>query len=165
MTDVVPRLTVRDLLPADLTQCGWAGSDLHLANVAAQLTRAARAEVDYLAAFTPAGAPVAKCGIDYGESEGAGTLWQLVVHPELRSRGIGTLLIRAAEERITARGLRRAELAVEEDNPRARELYERLGYVVCGRRPDSWDERAPDGSVRRRETVCTVLRKDLPATP
>jgi len=58
---------------------------------------------------------------------GAGTLWQLTVHPALRSCGIGTILIRAAEQRIRARGLCRAELGVEELNQRARALYERLG--------------------------------------
>jgi ribosomal protein S18 acetylase RimI-like enzyme len=70
---------------------------------------------------------VAIGGVDYRARAGAGTLWQLVVHPALRSCGIGTVLVRAAEARIAARGLRRAELAVEEGNLRARALYERLG--------------------------------------
>ncbi|HEV3295721.1 MAG TPA: GNAT family N-acetyltransferase, partial [Streptosporangiaceae bacterium] len=71
------------------------------------------------------------------------------------------ILIEAAEQRIRARGLRRAELAVEESNPRARALYQRLGYVAYGRAPDSWDEQAEDGSVVRYETVCTLMRKEL----
>ncbi|MFF9154059.1 GNAT family N-acetyltransferase [Streptomyces sp. NPDC014846] len=53
------------------------------------------------------------------------------------------------------------QLAVEENNPRARALYERLGYVAYDRQPDSWDEQAPDGSLRRHETICTWMRKDL----
>ncbi|MGV9266850.1 GNAT family N-acetyltransferase [Kitasatospora sp. NPDC003701] len=165
MTEVVLRLAVRDLVPADLESCGWSGSDLHLADVAGQLVRAGRGEVDYLAVCTPAGLPVAKVGVDYRAVAGAGTIWQLAVHPALQSCGIGTLLIGAAERRIGGRGLRRAELAVEEDNPRARALYERLGYVAHDRRPDGWDERAPDGSVRRYETMCTLMRKELPPGP
>lgn len=51
--------------------------------------------------------------------------------------------------------------AREENNPRARALYERLGYVAYDRRPDSWDEQAPDGSLRRYETLCTLMRKEL----
>jgi len=35
----------------------------------------------------------------------------------------------AAEDRIRARGLAHAELGVEVENPRARTLYERLGYI------------------------------------
>lgn len=161
MTEVVLELSVRDLLHADLESCGWSGSDLHLADVAEQLVRAGRGEVDYLAVCTPTDVPVAKAGVDYRAAAGAGTIWQLAVHPALRSCGIGTLLVGAAEQRIRGRGLRRAELAVEEDNPRARALYERLGYVAYDRRPDAWDERAPDGSLRRYETMCTLLRKEL----
>jgi ribosomal protein S18 acetylase RimI-like enzyme len=84
------------------------------------------------------------------------------VHEALQSCGIGTILIQAAEQRIRGRSLRRAELGVEESNPRARALYERLGYVAYGREPDGWDEEAPDGSVTRYETMCTLMRKELP---
>jgi ribosomal protein S18 acetylase RimI-like enzyme len=119
--------------------------------------------VDYLAACPPSGLPVAIGGVDYAATPGAGTLWQLSVHWALQSCGIGTILIRAAEQRILTRGLRRAELGVEESNPRARALYERLGYVAYGREPDAWDEEAPDGSITRYETMCTMMRKELQA--
>ena len=33
--------------------------------------------------------------------------------------------------------------------------------VADGRAPDSWDEQAPDGSIVRYETVCTLMRKEL----
>ncbi|MGW5733419.1 MULTISPECIES: GNAT family N-acetyltransferase [Streptomyces] len=161
MKKVVLTLAARDLLRADLASCGWAGSDLHLANVAAQLERARSGEVDYLAICPAADIPVAKGGVDYQLKEGVGALWQLAVHPALQSCGIGTFLVEAAELRIKNRGLRQAELGVEESNPRARALYERLGYVAYDRQPDLWDERAPDGSVRRYETMCTLMRKEL----
>lgn len=161
MIEVALTLTVRDLAQADLAACGWAGSDLHLANVERQLKRAADGDVDYLAVCTPADLPVARGGIDYRVTEGAGTLWQLAVHPALQSCGIGTALVRASEQRIRDRGLRWAELGVEEENPRARALYERLGYVAYDRRPDAWDEQGPDGTVRRHDTVCTMMRKNL----
>jgi ribosomal protein S18 acetylase RimI-like enzyme len=79
----------------------------------------------------------------------------------LRSCGLGTALIAAAENRIRRRGVLRAELGVELDNPRARALYERLGYAAFDERPDAWDEQAPDGTIRRYETVCTIMAKDL----
>ncbi|MFF5897935.1 GNAT family N-acetyltransferase [Streptomyces argenteolus] len=161
MADVVVKLSVRDLRPADLAHCGWSGSEQHVAGVAKQLERARLGEVDYLAVCPATDIPVAKVGVDYLVKEGVGTLWQLAVHPALQSCGIGTLLVEAAERRIRDRGLRRAELGVEEDNPRARALYERLGYVAFDRQPDAWDERAPDGSLYRHETMCTLMRKDL----
>ncbi|MFD5299338.1 GNAT family N-acetyltransferase [Streptomyces mutabilis] len=161
MTNVVVKLAVRDFVHADLASCGWSGSELHLADVATQLERGRLGEVDYLAVCSATDIPVAKGGVDYRVKEGVGTLWQLAVHPALQSCGIGTFLIEAAELRIRNRGLRHAELGVEESNPRARALYERLGYVAYDRQPDSWDEQAPDGSLRRYETVCTLMRKEL----
>ncbi|MER5208140.1 GNAT family N-acetyltransferase [Streptomyces sp. NPDC002825] len=150
---------VRDLLPRDLPACAWSGSATHLRHAERELARASVGEVDYLAVCTPPDLPVAIGGIDYQVSSGAGTLWQLAVLPALQSCGLGTLLVRAAEQRIRDRGLRTAELAVEEDNPRARALYERLGYVAYGRAPDAGDEEGPDGSIRRHETMCVLMRK------
>ncbi|MEV1011796.1 N-acetyltransferase [Streptomyces sp. NPDC049881] len=161
MTNVVVKLSARDFVHADLVSCGWSGSARHLAGVAAQLERARLGEVDYLAVCPATDIPVAKGGVDYRVKEGVGTLWQLAVHPALQSCGIGTFLVGAAELRIRNRGLRQAELGVEESNPRARALYERLGYVAYDRRPDSWDEQAPDGSLHRHETMCTLMRKEL----
>jgi ribosomal protein S18 acetylase RimI-like enzyme len=159
-TVVIP-VRVRDLLPRDLPACTWSGSAGHLRQVERALARAAKGEVDYLAVCTPVDLPVAIGGIDYQVSEEAGTLWQLAVLPALQSRGLGTLLIRVAERRIKDRGLRRAELAVEENNPRARALYEHLGYVAYGHKPDAWDEEGPDGLIRRHEAMCVLMRRDL----
>ncbi|MCC5032815.1 GNAT family N-acetyltransferase [Streptomyces sp. WAC 00631] len=155
-------VSVRDLLPRDLPACAWSGSATHQRQVERELARAAVGEVDYLAVTTPVDLPVAIGGIDYQVAEDAGTLWQLVVLPALRSCGLGTMLIRAAEQRIRDRGLCRAELAVEESNPRARALYERLGYVAYGRRPDAWDQEGPNGLISRHETVCVLMRRELP---
>lgn len=126
------------------------------------LERARRADVDYLAVCPPSGLPVALGRIDYTKSPGAGTLWQLAVHGAMQSCGIGTILIHAAEQRIRARGLHRAELGVEECNPRARALYGRLGYLAYGREPDSWEEEGPDGTITRHDTMLTLMRKELP---
>jgi ribosomal protein S18 acetylase RimI-like enzyme len=162
MAEVVVPLTIRDLTPEDLPACAWSGSATHLAHVAKALERAKRGGVDHLAICPPSNLPVATGGIDYQVSPGAGTLFQFGVHPALQSCGIGTLLIHTAEQRIRARGLHRAELGVGENNPRARALYERLGYIAYGRMPAAWDVDGPDGTVTRYETVLTLMRKELP---
>jgi ribosomal protein S18 acetylase RimI-like enzyme len=162
MPEVVVPLTIRDLTAEDLPSCAWLGSAPYLASVARALERARRGETDYLAVCPPSGLPVALGGADYTKTPGAGRLQHLEVRAALRSCGIGTLLIQAAEQRVRARGLRRAELKVEECNPRARALYERLGYIACGREPASWDTEGADGSLSRYETVCTLMRKQLP---
>jgi ribosomal protein S18 acetylase RimI-like enzyme len=159
MVEVVLPLTIRGLTRDDLPLCAWTGSPK--SNFAAALDRADRGELDYLVICPPSGLPVAVGGVDYTLSAGAGTLYQLAVHGAVQSCGIGTLLIGAAEQRIRARGLHRAELAVEHNNPRARALYERLGYVAYGSRPEDRDEQADDGSVSGCRTVCTLMRKEL----
>jgi ribosomal protein S18 acetylase RimI-like enzyme len=162
MPEVVVPLTIRDLTGEDLPLCPWLGSAPYLASVASALERARRGEADYLAVCPPSGLPVALGGVDYTKTPGAGRLQHLEVHAALQSCGIGTLLIQAVEHRIRARGLHRAELKVEEYNPRARALYERLGYIAYGREPASWDAEAADGSLTHYETVCTLMRKELP---
>jgi GNAT superfamily N-acetyltransferase len=52
----------------------------------------------------------------------------LAVHPAMRGRGVGTRLILAAEDLALARGLTDVRLDVVDTNPRARRLYERLGF-------------------------------------
>ncbi len=161
MPEVLVPLTVRDLTREDLQSCAWWVSPRDVAQLGKTLERARRGEVDYLAVFPPSGLPVALGGVDYTLNPGAGTLWQLAVHGALQSCGIGTLLIKVSEQRIRDRGLLRAELAVEERNPRARALYEKLGYVAYGRKPEAWDQEADDGSPERYETMCTLMRKEL----
>ncbi|MDF6022936.1 GNAT family N-acetyltransferase [Streptomyces sp. JH34] len=154
-------LHVRGLPARDLPACTWSGSATHLRHVEGELVRAAAGEVDYLAVCTAADLPVAIGGVDYQVADGAGTLWQLAVLPAPQGHGLGTLPTGAAEQRVRDRGLRRAELSVEEDNPRARALYERLGYVAYGRAPDAWDAEGPDGAVHRHETMCVLMRRDV----
>lgn len=132
-------MAVRDMTHDDLAACDWSGSPMHLESVARELDRAARGQADYLVACPPSGLPLAKGGITYQLAPGSGTIWQLAVHPAVQSLGIGTFLIRALEDRIRERGCRYAEIRVEVDNVRARELYERLGYIAFGEVPDSWE--------------------------
>lgn len=164
MTRIAVQVTIRDLDAGDVASLGWSGSPAHLASVRDQLGRVASGEVEYLAACLPSGMPVGKVEIDYAHGAGVGTLCQAAVHPVLQSCGIGTRLVHEAEQRITARGYTTAELAVEHDNPRARKLYERLGYVAYGNELDEWDEwdaEDTDGRIVRRCTMCTLMRKSL----
>ncbi len=164
MADIIVPMTIRDLTAADLDQISWSGTPSHIASVREQLGRVASGAVEYLAACPPSGLPVGKIGIDYALQAGAGTLYQAAVHGALQSCGIGTLLVAAAEQRIRARGHDRAELGVEHDNPRARRLYERLGYVAYGDQPAEWDTEGPYGVMVRYRTMCTMMRKPLAST-
>jgi ribosomal protein S18 acetylase RimI-like enzyme len=161
MTELAVPVLVRDLADADLPGLDWSGGPLHVKQIAIQLERVRAGDAEYLAVCGPAGLPIGIGAVDYVARPGAGTLWQLAVHPAMRSCGIGAVLIGAAEDRIHRRGIKRAELSVEQNNPRAQALYERLGYRVYGTEDDAWDQEAEDGSVYRYETVCNVMAKRI----
>lgn len=53
----------------------------------------------------------------------------LGVHPNHRSRRLGTALLQNAFVHFAAAGLREAQLGVASDNPQALRLYERCGMT------------------------------------
>lgn len=110
--------------------------------------------------WTPANDPVAAL---------AGCPWvvDLLVHPEVRSRGIGTALLGACEAAARARGHRRIGLGVTIHNTRARALYERLGYHDAGLDEQlmtgSWEDAS--GQTHVWEDLVTYLIKPLAPAP
>jgi GNAT superfamily N-acetyltransferase len=86
-------------------------------------------------------------------------LRNLQVDAAERGRGIGTAIIRAAEERI-APG--RLAVGVGLDNPRARALYERLGYRGTGETTTTTYAYVDDAGVTRQATETDeTLARDL----
>lgn len=65
----------------------------------------------------------------------SGYVQTICVAPEERSRGIGSRLLQFAEERVF-RESPNVFLCVSDFNPRARALYERLGYRLVGELTD-----------------------------
>lgn len=53
--------------------------------------------------------------------------------PESRGLGIGKLLLEKAEALAKEQSFTKISLTVREDNPKARQLYERVGYQVAGK--------------------------------
>ena len=94
---------------------------------------------------------------------GVPQLTHLEVVGPLQRRGIGSALIRTAED--TARRLGHSQLAlgVGTDNLDARRLYERLGYVDWGHGPivASWEEPGRDGTPVSMSETCDMLVKPL----
>jgi RimJ/RimL family protein N-acetyltransferase len=65
------------------------------------------------------------------------TLSRVLVRPDLRGRGTGTAMVRAAlAEGFEGMGLHRVDLLVFEDNARAVACYDRLGFRREGRLRD-----------------------------
>ncbi len=67
-------------------------------------------------------------------------LYSIAVLPEASRRGIGSLLLAAAEEAARRRGRCAMRLEVHEHNTRAISRYERSGYRLFGRRPRYYED-------------------------
>jgi GNAT superfamily N-acetyltransferase len=76
-------------------------------------------------------------------------LRNLQVQESARGRGIGTAIVRAAEERVGS-GLLTVRVAL--DNTRARALYERLGYRGTGELTTTTYAYVDDAGVTRQAT-------------
>jgi GNAT superfamily N-acetyltransferase len=80
----------------------------------------------------------------------------------MRSRGIGTALIAAAERRATSREIGEIGLGVADDNPRAAALYLRLGFTETGCcYADSYEIVQPSGVREIVNEACRFLVKNL----
>lgn len=63
-------------------------------------------------------------------SDGAGMIPQIAVHPSCQGMGIGNALMNRSFEQLKAIGLRTISLTVTQQNQRAFEWYQRLGFKV-----------------------------------
>jgi GNAT superfamily N-acetyltransferase len=90
---------------------------------------------------------------------GVPLLNHLEVAPAHQRRGIGTALVRAVEDVARARGYDQLILGVGVDNPRAKQLYERLGYVDWGKGPIvvRWTEPDGRGGIRQASLTCDTM--------
>ena len=94
---------------------------------------------------------------------GVPRLDHLEVSGPFQRRGIGTALIRAAEDTARRLGHERVALGVGLDNHGARRLYERLGYADWGHGAvvGTWVEYPDDGPPVTLSEVCDMLVKRL----
>lgn len=155
---VTSDLVIGGLTLDEVDDIAWSGSASHLQSIRRKLTTRG---IDYLTVRRSSGEIVAKGMIDYNERSDGGLIEQLATHPDVQGQGIGSFLIAEMERRIGDAGRPYAMLGVEDDNPRARALYERLGYEVFDRVHDSWESTRDDGTTYMYETEVTLLRKRL----
>lgn len=62
-----------------------------------------------------------------------GWLYYLASDPDARGRGTGSLMVRAAEDWLRARGVVKAQLMVRETNTGVVAFYQRIGFEVAPR--------------------------------
>ena len=88
-------------------------------------------------------------------------LYSLRVMEMFQEQGIGSRLILEAEMLVAERGFTSVTIAAAKDNPRARRLYERLGYRVFGDDEGKWSYVDHENRVRYVHEPCWVLEKRI----
>lgn len=98
---------------------------------------------------------------------GVPLLSHVEVHPDYRSRGVGTELIATAEQMLRDDGFNEVALAAQIDDRIAGRLFRRLGYSDRQHPPIEVmrDVRLPDGTRKRQSVSCLVMIKRLRADP
>jgi GNAT superfamily N-acetyltransferase len=98
---------------------------------------------------------------------GCAEIEDFVVRPDLRSRGIGRRMLAVAEDLARQRAFRRLGLGVGLGNPRARALYDTVGYHDSGLGvyPVRWQYIGRDGQTHWDEESCIYLVKELTPEP
>jgi ribosomal protein S18 acetylase RimI-like enzyme len=91
----------------------------------------------------------------------AGYLYAFRVRPTHRGRGIGRRLLLEAEGTLAASGSTHAVIAVSQDNPDARRLYERIGYTWLADDPGMWSYQDDRGRSHTVSEPAYLLVKEL----
>ena len=82
-------------------------------------------------------------------------LLNVAVHPRLQGQGWGRLLLRQLQTWAVLHGARQIWLEVRDSNPRARQVYERWGYIEMGRRKNYYP--AQGGGREHATVMCLSL--------
>jgi ribosomal protein S18 acetylase RimI-like enzyme len=85
-------------------------------------------------------------------------LYSIAVAPHIGRRGVGTLLLAAAEDAARRRGRRAMRLEVHEHNSRAIGRYEKSGYRLFGRHHDYYDDHGD--ALRFEKTLAAEPRRN-----
>ena len=75
----------------------------------------------------------------------------VAIEPSYRRRGIAELLIKELEDALKAQGVIGLLLEVRVSNEPARNLYEKMGFSVVGRRPGYYSHPKEDALIMRNE--------------
>jgi ribosomal protein S18 acetylase RimI-like enzyme len=128
---VTQAVAIRPCEERDLAHFDTLGSRRHVEYCRDQFARGPAA-LAILVAVDSDDVPIGKVHLDFQAraDEGVAVLVAASVTPSLRGVGIGTELMRAAETFACERSSHAIVLGVEDSNPSARRLYERLGYRV-----------------------------------
>lgn len=161
-------VVIRDLTAADLPALEWDGEYRHFRKVFQNAFEEAQAGRRIMLGAFASDWMVGQVFVQLNSSDTRfadgcrrAYLYSLRVRYEYQRRGIGTRLIRAAEDRLRSLNFKAVTIAASKDNPGAQSLYERLGYLIFMQDPGQWSFHDPEGQLIRVEEPCWVMEKQL----
>ena len=78
-------------------------------------------------------------------------IMNIAVDPDYRGNGVAVQMIGALESKLKERGVKGLLLEVRVSNEPARNLYEKLGFSIVGRRPGYYSRPKEDALIMRKE--------------
>lgn len=163
-------VTFRPASLDDLPRLEWYGLYKHYRNIFRRAYRDQQLGRRYLLLADCGGFPIGQIFIQFisgnphiADGDQRAYLYSLRVMEMFQRHGIGTRLIQEAEALLLERGFRYATIAVSLDNPRARRLYERLGYRVLWQDSGDWSYIDHLGRKQHVHDPCWLLEKNLRA--
>ena len=78
-------------------------------------------------------------------------MMNVAVHPDFRRKGIAEALVNALVEALKEQGSHSLTLEVRASNEPAQKLYEKLGFIMIGKRPRYYHNPREDAMILRKE--------------
>ena len=144
--DLLARVNIRPVKKTDLPGLEWNGEFTHFRRVYAD---AHQRVLNGLSLIWVAELP--EIGIigqlfiqlncdrpELADGKNKAYMYAFRIRPVYRSQGLGMLMMKIIETDLHQRGFSILTLNVAKDNPRARQLYERRGFVTTSEEPGIW---------------------------
>jgi len=142
----VQDVVIREASSEDISDMEWEGELTHFRNLYADAFRRAQRKLTiiwlaYLEQNRLTGQVMIQLNCERPEladGKARAYLYGFRIRPEYRSQGLGTRIMNHVEDDLRVRGYTTLTLNVAINNPRARSLYTRLGFVVVAHEPGIW---------------------------
>lgn len=163
------RVIIRHLKRSDLPALEWEGEYLHFRRVYADAWQRAERGLSliWVADLPPTGI-IGQAFIqltcdrpELADGETHAYLYAFRIRPAYRSAGLGSLMMAIIEEDLRRRKFVCLTLNVAKDNPRALQLYERLGYHITAHEAGCWSYPDHNGVWQRVKEPAWRMEKKL----
>lgn len=140
------QITYRNVRMADLPALEWQGEYQHYRRLYAEIYQSSQQgkALMWVAEHHSAGIigqlfiQLNSARVDLADGSTRAYIYGFRIKPAYRNQGLGTYMMQTVERDLARRNFCWVTLNVAQNNPRARSLYEQLGYQVVDTDPGRW---------------------------